>query len=134
MSVVASVNSLASTLASVYPGAYVDLGLTVPYASVRGMRTALHEAMHLAPITKVLLSTDAQRTPETFWLAARAYGLGVGWVSILDSGAIAAALDVPQAWTFIAYLCVGFPLEEHLIPELERVGWQRREPHPVLRR
>ena len=71
---------------------------------------------------------------HTFWLAARAYGLGVGWVSILDSGAIAAALDVPRAWTFIAYLCVGFPLEEHLIPELERVGWQRREPHPVLRR
>jgi hypothetical protein len=35
------------------------------------MRTALHEAMHLAPVTKVLLSTDAQRTPETFWLAAR---------------------------------------------------------------
>ena len=71
---------------------------------------------------------------HTFWLAARAYDLGVGWVSILDSGAIAAALDVPRAWTFIAYLCVGFPLEEHLIPELERVGWQRREPHPVLQR
>ena len=71
---------------------------------------------------------------HTFWLAARAYGLGVGWVSILDAQAIAAALDVPPAWTFIAYLCVGFPLEEHLIPELERVGWQAREPHPVLRR
>jgi uncharacterized protein len=61
----------AGYLASVYPGAYVDLGLTVPYTSVHAMRTALHEAMHLAPITKVLLSTDAQRTPETFWLAAR---------------------------------------------------------------
>jgi uncharacterized protein len=61
----------AGYLASVYPGAYVDLGLTVPYASVHAMRTSLHEAMHLAPITKVLLSTDAQRTPETFWLAAR---------------------------------------------------------------
>jgi predicted TIM-barrel fold metal-dependent hydrolase len=61
----------AGYLASVYPGAYVDLGLTVPYASVHAMRTALHEAMHLAPVTKVLLSTDAQRTPETFWLAAR---------------------------------------------------------------
>ena len=71
---------------------------------------------------------------HTFWLAARAYGLGVGWVSILDAQAIAAALDVPRTWTFIAYLCVGFPLEEHLIPELERVGWQAREPHPVLRR
>jgi 5,6-dimethylbenzimidazole synthase len=71
---------------------------------------------------------------HTFWLAARAYGLGVGWVSILDPDAIAEALDVPRAWAFIAYLCVGFPLEDHLIPELERVGWQRREPHPVLRR
>ena len=57
---------------------------------------------------------------QTFWLAARVRGLGVGWVSILDPGAIAAALDVPPAWTFIAYLCVGFPREEHLIPELAR--------------
>ena len=71
---------------------------------------------------------------HTFWLAARAYGLGVGWVSILDPEAVGAALDVPRDWTFIAYLCVGFALEEHLIPELERVGWQRRESHPVLRR
>jgi 5,6-dimethylbenzimidazole synthase len=71
---------------------------------------------------------------HTFWLAARACGLGVGWVSILDAQAIVEALGVPRAWTFIAYLCVGFPREEHLIPELERVGWQRREAHPVLRR
>ena len=69
-----------------------------------------------------------------FWLTARAAGLGVGWVSILEPDAIAEALDVPPAWTFIAYLCVGFAREEHLIPELERVGWQRREAHPVLRR
>jgi 5,6-dimethylbenzimidazole synthase len=71
---------------------------------------------------------------HTFWLAARARGLGVGWVSILDPGTIAGALDVPPAWTFIAYLCVGFAREQHLIPELERVGWQVREAHPVLRR
>jgi 5,6-dimethylbenzimidazole synthase len=70
----------------------------------------------------------------TFWLAARARGLGVGWVSILDPGAIAEALDVPRAWTFIGYLCVGWPREEHLTPELERAGWQAREAHPVLRR
>ena len=71
---------------------------------------------------------------HTFWLAARARGVGVGWVSILDPGGIAEALGVPRAWTFIAYLCVGFPREEHLVPELERAGWQRREAHPVLRR
>jgi uncharacterized protein len=61
----------AGYLASVYPGVYVDLGLTIPYASVHGMRTAVHEALHLAPVTKLLFSTDAQRTPELFWLAAR---------------------------------------------------------------
>jgi 5,6-dimethylbenzimidazole synthase len=71
---------------------------------------------------------------HTFWLAARTRGLGVGWVSILNPETVAEALDVPRAWTFIAYLCVGFPCEENLIPELERVGWQRREPHPVLTR
>ena len=77
---------------------------------------------------------DDLRAPHVLARRTRSYGLGVGWVSILDPEAVGAALDVPRAWTFIAYLCVGFPLEEDLIPELERVGWQRREPHPVLRR
>jgi 5,6-dimethylbenzimidazole synthase len=71
---------------------------------------------------------------HTFWLAARMHGLGVGWVSILDPAGIAAALDIPSAWSFIAYLCVGWPQEEHLAPELEREGWQARSAHPVLRR
>ncbi|UBV44681.1 amidohydrolase family protein (plasmid) [Deinococcus taeanensis] len=60
----------AGYLASVYSGAYLDLGLTIPYTSVHAMRTAVHEALHLSPVTKVLFSTDAQRTPEMFWLAA----------------------------------------------------------------
>ncbi|HTV33114.1 MAG TPA: 5,6-dimethylbenzimidazole synthase [Methylocella sp.] len=61
---------------------------------------------------------------HTFWLAARAQNLGVGWVSILNPEDICRLLDVPPAWKLIAYLCVGFPLEEHLAPELERYGWQ----------
>lgn len=65
---------------------------------------------------------------HTFWLAARTRGLGVGWVSILDPEQIKSILDVPAEWTFIAYLCVGFPLEEHLDPELVRHGWQERMP------
>jgi 5,6-dimethylbenzimidazole synthase len=36
------------------------------------------------------------------------------------------ALDVPAAWTLVAYLCLGWPVEEHLDPELERAGWQAR--------
>jgi len=62
----------------------------------------------------------------TFWLAARAAGLGVGWVSILDPGRIDALLCVPSSWKFIAYLCVGWPEEDHLDPELERHAWQER--------
>ena len=62
----------------------------------------------------------------TFWLAARAAELGVGWVSILDPERVSQNLDVPPAWKFIAYLCVGWSEEQHLDPELERFGWQAR--------
>ncbi len=61
----------AGYLASVYGGVYLDLGLTIPYTSVAAMRSALHEALHLSPVSKVLISSDAQRTPELYWLAAR---------------------------------------------------------------
>jgi 5,6-dimethylbenzimidazole synthase len=63
---------------------------------------------------------------QTLWLAARAHGLGVGWVSILDPARVATDLDVPAEWRFIAYLCLGWPEEEHLDPELARRGWQDR--------
>lgn len=61
---------------------------------------------------------------QTLWLAARAEGLGVGWVSILEPTFICRMLEVPETWTLVAYLCVGRPVEEHLDPELERHGWQ----------
>jgi 5,6-dimethylbenzimidazole synthase len=60
------------------------------------------------------------------WLTARAAGLGLGWVSILDPDHVGAILDVPPSWKLVAYLCVGWPEEEHLDPELERHGWQAR--------
>ena len=65
---------------------------------------------------------------HTFWLAARAAGLGVGWVSILEPEAVRAAAQAPETWTLVAYLCVGWPREEHADPELERAGWERRQP------
>ena len=63
---------------------------------------------------------------HTLWLAARAVGLGLGWVSILDPAEVAAALDVPPSWTFIGYFCLGTPETENDTPELERAGWERR--------
>jgi 5,6-dimethylbenzimidazole synthase len=71
---------------------------------------------------------------HTFWLAARMHGLGLGWVSILEPEPIPAILDVPEDWSFVAYLCVGWPQEEHATPELEREGWQARVAQAVLRR
>ncbi len=63
---------------------------------------------------------------STFWLAARAAGLGVGWVSILDPASVGRLLDAPPSWKLVAYLCVGWPESEHIDPELERQGWQHR--------
>jgi 5,6-dimethylbenzimidazole synthase len=65
---------------------------------------------------------------HSFWLAARAFGIGVGWVSILDAEKVKAALQLPADWHLVAYLCVGYPQEEHLDPELERAGWEQRLP------
>lgn len=63
---------------------------------------------------------------HTLWLAARAAGLGLGWVSILDPAQVGAALDVDADWTFVAYLCLGYPEADSATPELERAGWERR--------
>jgi 5,6-dimethylbenzimidazole synthase len=65
---------------------------------------------------------------HTFWLAARAEGIGVGWVSILDPKRMSAILDVPPDWAFIGHLCVGYPLMADDTPSLEREGWEHRHP------
>lgn len=59
-----------------------------------------------------------------FWLAARAHGLGLGWVSILDPAEIADIVGAPSEWKLIGYLCLGYPEEEHEVPELVRAGWE----------
>jgi 5,6-dimethylbenzimidazole synthase len=63
---------------------------------------------------------------HALWLAARAHGVGLGWVSILDPERVREILAVPAEWSLIAYLCLGWPEEEHLDPELDRAGWQPR--------
>ncbi len=65
---------------------------------------------------------------HTLWLAARAAGIGLGWVSILDPAAVAAALEVPPGWRFIGHLCLGYPQDVAGSPELERAGWEHRRP------
>jgi 5,6-dimethylbenzimidazole synthase len=65
---------------------------------------------------------------QNLWLAARAEGVGVGWVSILDPLAIAEILGFPPGVMLVAYLCVGYPVEFADQPLLERVGWETRIP------
>ena len=62
----------------------------------------------------------------TLWLAARARGIALGWVSILDPDTVTKLLAVSPTWRLIALLCLGFPVKYDDRPELERRGWQAR--------
>jgi len=63
------------------------------------------------------------------WLAARAENLGLGWVSILDPAATAAAMGAPEGWQFIGYLCLGYADFDDDTALLHRVGWQENQVH-----
>jgi 5,6-dimethylbenzimidazole synthase len=118
----------------------------------RGERAALYASLKLsglkeAPVHLAVFSDEStaqgqglgrQTMPETLrystviavhtlWLAARARGLGLGWVSILDPAAAARSLDVPAEWRLVAYLCLGWPVEDRAEPELQQRGWQTRQ-------
>jgi len=122
-------------------------------ASYEGERAALYARLKLAgfreaPVHLAVFCDDATDTgkglgaktmPETrafsttmaiytLWLAARARGIGVGWVSILDPREVERALDVPEGWRFIAYLCLGYPASYENTPELLRAGWEDVDP------
>ncbi len=71
---------------------------------------------------------------HTLWLAARAEGVGLGWVSILDPAAALQALDLPASWQLVAFLCLGWPAQDSERPELEQDGWAQRQPVAVLHR
>lgn len=65
---------------------------------------------------------------QNFWLAARAEGIGVGWVSIIHPKALKDILKLPQRVEPVAYLCVGTVSEFPEKPELESAGWLQRVP------
>jgi 5,6-dimethylbenzimidazole synthase len=73
-----------------------------------------------------MIEYSAVAAVHTLWLAARAEGIGMGWVSILDPQAVRAVLDVPATWRLIGYFCLGYPAAADDIPRLEREGWEAR--------
>ncbi|HSL05114.1 MAG TPA: 5,6-dimethylbenzimidazole synthase [Nitrospiraceae bacterium] len=65
---------------------------------------------------------------QNLWLAARAEGIGVGWVSILDHGALKQVLGIPKPVKVLAYLCLGYVTDFAPQPDLETAGWRARIP------
>jgi 5,6-dimethylbenzimidazole synthase len=80
---------------------------------------------HTIPETDVYSTCCAV---QTFWLAARAEGIGVGWVSIFDPPKLREVLGIPAHVIPVAYLCVGYVSEFAPRPELESAGWLARLP------
>ncbi len=91
----------------------------------------------LRPADEAVLGTTAQ--PESLrwsaccavqnlWLAARAEGVGVGWVSIVEPAVLRQELALPPGIEPVAYLCVGEPVEFRERPLLEETGWRARRP------
>src|SRR5258708_5763560 len=65
---------------------------------------------------------------QNMWLAARAEGLGVGWVSILKAGELRDILGIPPHVVPVAYLCLGWPVDLPPRPMLQDAGWRDRIP------
>ncbi len=65
---------------------------------------------------------------QNLWLAARAEGIGVGWVSILDHNALKRVLGVPKRVKVLAYLCLGYVSDFAMKPDLATAGWRERIP------
>ena len=116
------------------------------YANLKlsGMREApIHLAVFCDDATEKGHGLGAETMRETraysvvgaitlLWLAARAEGLGLGWVSILDPARLARDLNAPATWTLVGYLCLGWPETSDTTPELEKLGWERRAPHLIM--
>jgi len=65
---------------------------------------------------------------QNFWLAARAEGIGVGWVSIFDHDRLKLHLGIPDTVEIVAYLCVGYVDQLYVKPELAAKGWREKIP------
>jgi nicotinate-nucleotide--dimethylbenzimidazole phosphoribosyltransferase len=99
------------------------VNIVVTADSTRGGRHTLgrHTQPQMAPYSSAL-------AVENLWLAARAEGLGVGWVSFFDERQMVAELALPEHLEVVAYLCVGYVDEFPDEPELMQAGWSKRRP------
>jgi 5,6-dimethylbenzimidazole synthase len=94
--------------------------------SYSGERAAHYATLKLAGLEDAPGHLAVVAAISSMWLAARAEGIGLGWVSILNPARINDILDVPISWKFIGYLCLGYPQVEDDRPDLERAKWECR--------
>ncbi|MGW2345224.1 nicotinate-nucleotide--dimethylbenzimidazole phosphoribosyltransferase [Streptomyces sp. NPDC001661] len=99
------------------------VNIVVTADPTRGGRHTLgrHTQPQMAPYSSAL-------AVENLWLAARAEGLGVGWVSFFDEREMVRSLGLPEHLEVVAYLCVGYVDEFPEEPELMQAGWSKRRP------
>ncbi|MFI2371425.1 nicotinate-nucleotide--dimethylbenzimidazole phosphoribosyltransferase [Streptomyces sp. NPDC018833] len=99
------------------------VNIVVTADPTRGGRHTLgrHTQPQMAPYSSAL-------AVENLWLAARAEGLGVGWVSFFDEREMVRTLGLPEHLEVVAYLCVGYVDEFPEEPELMQAGWSKRRP------
>ncbi|MFE9726145.1 nicotinate-nucleotide--dimethylbenzimidazole phosphoribosyltransferase [Streptomyces sp. NPDC005794] len=99
------------------------VNIVVTADPTRGGRHTLgrHTQPQMAPYSSAL-------AVENLWLAARAEGLGVGWVSFFDEREMVRALGLPEHLEVVSYLCVGYVDEFPEEPELMQAGWSKRRP------
>ncbi|GAB3111940.1 hypothetical protein GCM10027055_13670 [Janibacter alkaliphilus] len=65
---------------------------------------------------------------ENMWLAARARGLGMGWVTLFEPAALADLLGLPEGVETLGWMCLGWPDERPPEPGLQRAAWSRKVP------
>ena len=65
---------------------------------------------------------------QNLWLAARAEGLGMGWVSLFDPDALGQLMGIPEGGRPIAVLCLGHVAQFYDRPMLETEGWTQGKP------
>ncbi|MFC1415938.1 nicotinate-nucleotide--dimethylbenzimidazole phosphoribosyltransferase [Streptacidiphilus cavernicola] len=99
------------------------VNIVVTADRTRGGRHTLgrHTQPQMAPYSAAL-------AVENLWLAARAEGLGIGWVSFFDEQEMVRELGLPEHLDVVAYLCVGYVNEFPVEPELAQAGWAKKRP------
>lgn len=111
--------------------------LLYPTLKLEGIKEAAYNiaVLYKKPTKAILGQTTQKRVGEysvvcaiqNLWLMARAYNIGVGWVSILKPKKIKKILGISSDYKLIAYLTMGYVNEFLDQPELQTLNWETKK-------